>query len=354
MSSAQEKTEKPTGKKISEARKRGKVAKSRETNSTVVLMGGGLGIFFSTGIIYDHFRQMMFELWGHGFSAVLDSPPGSELLLRVASHFAIMVLPACLSALLVAVVVNLFQTNGFSLSMEAIKPDLSKLSPLQGLKRLLSLRSFMELGKSIIKMTIVGYSVYAVFRSENQFFLPLISDEILNIAKTFGYLASKVLMRVCGAMFFVSILDIYYQRWQHQKDLKMTKQEVKEEQKQSEGNPEIKSRIRSLQRTIARRRMMAAVPKASVVITNPTHYAVALLYEPKMEAPKILAKGVNLVALNIIKTARKHRIPVVQNPPLARALYSEVEVDETVPVTLYKAVAKVLAYIYQQRGRKPS
>jgi flagellar biosynthesis protein FlhB len=353
MSSAQEKSEKPTGKKLSDARKRGKVAKSREANSTAVLMGGGLGIFFSTDIIYGQFKQMLFELWGHGFSAVLESSPDSGLFLSVASHFSIMVLPACLSALLVAVGMNLIQTKGFSLSFESIKPDLAKLNPLQGFKRLLSLRSFMELGKSIIKMSIVGYAVYSVFRSEDQLFLSLISEEVPNIAKTFGHLASKVLMRVCGIMLLLSILDFYYQSWQHQKDLKMTKQEVKEEQKQSEGNPEIKSRIRALQRTIARRRMMAAVPKASVVITNPTHYAVALLYEPKMEAPRVLAKGVNLVALNIIKIARKHRIPVVQNPPLARALYSEVEVDESVPVILYKAVAKVLAFIYQQRGKKP-
>ena len=353
MASSQEKTEKPTGKKLSDARKRGKVAKSRETNSTAVLMGGGLGIFLSTDIIYDHFRQMLLELWGHGFSSVLDSSPGTGLFLQIAVHFSMMIMPACLSALIVAVGVNLIQTKGFSLSFESITPDLSKLNPLQGLKRLLSLRSLIELGKSIMKMSIVGYAVYSVYRSEDQLFLSLISEEIPDIAKAFGYLASKVLMRVCGIMLFLSLLDFYYQRWQHQKDLKMTKQEVKEEQKQTDGNPEIKNRIRALQRTIARRRMMAAVPKASVVITNPTHYAVALLYEPKMEAPKVLAKGVNLVALNIIKTARKHRIPVVQNPPLARALYSEVEIDESVPVALYKAVAKVLAYIYQQRGKKP-
>ena len=354
MTSAQEKTEKPSGKKLSEAKKRGNIAKSREANSTAVLMGSGIALYLSGDLITDHFRLMMVEAWGEGFRTSLSSPPGASLFLSMITHFSLMVFPTLLSAFLVAVGVNLIQTKGFSISLQAIQPNFSKLNPLSGFKKFVSLRSFIELGKSTIKMIIIGSAVYAVFQSEGHLLLPLMDQEVPGILQTLGHLTTKIVTRVCGIMLFVSLLDAYYQRWQHTKDLMMTKQEVKEEAKQSEGNPQIKSRIRSLQRSLARQRMMSKVPKATVVITNPTHYAVALQYEPHMEAPKVVAKGMNLIALNIIKIARKHRIPVVQNPPLARALYSEVELEETVPITLYKAVAKVLAFVFQQQGRRPS
>ena len=354
MTSAQDKTEKPTGKRLDEAKKRGNIPKSREANSTAVLMGSGIALYLSGDLILDHFGQMLAEIWGEGFRTSLSSPPGASLFVSIISHFAFMVFPTIFSALLVAVGVNLIQTKGFSISLQAIQPKFSKLNPIAGFKKFVSLRSFIELGKSAFKMIIIGSAVYAVFKSEEHLILPLIDQEIQGILQVMGHLTTKVFIRVCGIMLFLSLLDFYYQRWQHTKDLMMSKHEIKEESKQSEGNPQIKSRIRSLQRSLSRQRMMSKVPKATVVITNPTHYAVALQYEPHMEAPKVVAKGMNLIALNIIKIARKHRIPVVQNPPLARALYSEVELEETVPITLYKAVAKILAFIFQQQGRRPS
>ena len=350
----QEKSEKPTSKKLGEAKRRGRIPKSREANSTAVLLGSGAALYLSGDLMVDQFRLMLLEVWGRGFQGFMGSPPGADLFILVSSHFAMMVFPTVLSALLVAVCMNLVQTKGFSFSLQAIQPDFSKLNPLGGFKKFVSLRSLTELAKSFIKMTIIGYAVYGVFRSENHLFQPLAGQEVSGIIQVLAHLTSKVFFRVCGIMLFVSALDVYYQKWQFTRDMMMTKQEVKEEAKQSEGNPQVKARIRSIQRSLARQRMMAKVPKANVVITNPTHFAVALQYDPDMEAPQITAKGMNLIAQNIIKIARKHRIPVVQNPPLARALYSQVDIDETVPVALYKAVAKVLAYVYQQQGRKPS
>jgi len=181
--------------------------------------------------------------------------------------------------------------------------------------------------------------------------MSLTDRELVGILEALGHLTYRILIRVSGIMLVLSLLDYYYQRWQYTRDLKMTKQEVKEEGKQAEGNPQVKSRIRSLQFSMARKRMMANVPKASVVITNPTHFAIALMYSTGMEAPQVIAKGANHLARKIIEIARKSGVPIVQNPPLARALYKQVNLDDTIPLTLYKAVAKVLAYIYQQKKR---
>jgi flagellar biosynthetic protein FlhB len=207
----------------------------------------------------------------------------------------------------------------------------------------------VELGKSLLKLILISYVVFVIIQSDKDQFLPLVSMEVADLATVTGSLALKILLRSSLVMLALGILDYVYQRWQHQKDLMMTKQEVKEEHKQTEGNPQIKSKIRSIQKAIARQRMMSKVPQATVVITNPTHYAVALAYERSMEAPKLVAKGKNLIAKRIIAIARSHHISVVQNPPLARALYQQVDLDGTIPFTLYRAVAKVLAYLYQQR-----
>ena len=354
MAGAQEKTEKPTAKKLDEARKKGQVARSKDLTSLAVIAGGGVAVYACTGLIRQNFHQLLEELWGHGFSRALQGGLDASLLFLVARHFALMALPVLLSTCVIAVAISMFQTRGLLISLEAIQPDLSKLNPLQGLQRYFSLRSLVELAKSLFKVSVIGYAVYTVCDSQFQFCILLVDKQIPAILKAFSHLTSRVVLQACLIMLFLSLLDVYYQRWQYEKDMKMTKQEVKEEHKQADGDPQIKARIRAIQRSMAQRRMMAKVPKASVIITNPTHYAVALLYAPKMEAPRVVAKGKDFVAKKIIATGRKHRIPVVQNPPLARALYSEVEVDTTIPVSLYKAVAKVLAYIYQQQRRRPA
>ncbi len=343
---SQEKTEQPTEKKLEDARKKGNTPKSKEISSVAVLFGGGIAALFTGRIAYERFRQVLEHFWENGFRPGIDG----ALAMDVAMQFLVIASPVLIATLVLSVAANVLQTKGFVFSLESIQPSFSKLNPLEGLKRMFSVRSLVELIKSVIKFALVTYVIYSVLNSRQGQIAQLGGMEPLEIGQIIGSIASAVLFRVCTIMLLLSVLDYWHQNWQFTKDLMMTKQEIKEEHKQAEGNPQIKSRIRSMQRALIRKRMMAQVPKATVVITNPTHYAVALFYAPKMEAPKVLAKGKDLIALKIIEIARKHRVPVHQNPPLARALYQQVEVDATIPVALYRAVAKVLAYIYQQKG----
>jgi flagellar biosynthetic protein FlhB len=352
MASGQEKTEKPTAKRLSEARRRGNVAKSRELNAAVTCLGGSVAVYFSIGLIHSQTGQLFTRLWGGGFESALETNLNQSLFIQIATHFFLMIAPTLAVIVVLALAGNLVQVR-FLLAWEAIKPNLSRLNPLKGFGNFWSLRSLVEFAKSVFKLVIVTFVAYLVVHKESQQLLPLVQMELIDIARIAGKLSFKILIYVSIVMLILSVLDFYYQKWQYQKDQMMTKQEVKEEHKQSEGNPHTKSRIRSLQRALARQRMMANVPKADLVITNPTHYAIALSYDKTMEAPKLLAKGRNLIAKRIIRIARKNQIPIVQNPPLARALYQQVDVDQQIPVSLYRAVAKILAYVYQQRQQRP-
>jgi flagellar biosynthetic protein FlhB len=353
MAGGQEKTEQPTSKKLGDARKKGQVPKSNELNSSVVVLVGGIATYIASQAIPAHFKMLMEELWGQGFHTAFESPLSTEMFLSVTRHFLAMIAPILLACMTAAIAINVTQTKGVNFAWEAVKPSFSKVNPMSGIKRLFSLRSLLELIKSILKFIIISTTAYSVYMSEHETVMNLMMGDLLFTINTLGSLALRIVLRVGGIMLFLSLLDYYYQNWQQKRDLRMTKQEVKEENKQSEGNPQIKGRIRSIQRSLARQRMMSNIPKASVVITNPTHFAVALQYDPQMEAPKVLGRGVDFLARQIIKTARRHGVPVVQNPPLARALYHQVKLEEVIPANLYKAVAKVLAYIYQQKPRKP-
>jgi flagellar biosynthetic protein FlhB len=346
----QNKTEKPTGKKLGEARSKGNVPKSRELSSTVTFLGGTVALYLGAGAFFEHTKQMMHDLWGNGFQMAIRANLDSVIFLKAAGHLLSMVAPVVITVVVLAVVVNFAQVGGL-IASEAIKPNLAKLNPVRGLKQLFSGRSMVELAKTLLKLLLITYVVYFFIERDRSLYLPLVDMEVGDIIKVAGILAMRICIRASLVMLFLAILDFAYQKWRHKKDLMMTKQEVKEEHKQTEGNPMIKSKIRSAQRAIARRRMMSKVPKADVVLTNPTHFAVALAYHKGMDAPKVLAKGKDLVAHKIVRIARKHHVPIVQNPPLARALYQEVDLEETIPSNLYRAVAKVLAYIYQQRKR---
>ena len=354
MSSGQERTEKPTGKRLSDARKKGNIPRSAELTSAALILVGGTVVLFSCRLIYSRFEGLLHFLWGRSLTvSACDSLPDANLFTTVMVDFFVMTSPVLFGVLLTAFGINVFQTKGLLVSTETLKFDLAKLNPLNGIKRWVSLRSLIELVKSIFKLVIVSYSVYTVLSVAMPLLESLSQVELRVSIQALGSLTSKILYRVGGIMLVLSILDYYYQKWQHEKDLRMTKQEVKEEHKQSEGNPQIKSRIKSLQRAMARQRMMSNIPRATVVITNPTHFAVALEYNTTMEAPRVVAKGVDFLAKQIIKVARANGVPVHQNPPLARALYSQVKVDESIPMDLYKAVARVLAYIFQQKKNKP-
>ncbi len=349
MAGSQEKSEKPTAKRLQKARQRGQTAKSRELVAVGVLLFGTVAVYLSGSLVVHSFRELLQEVLNHAARPDLNNTVVAALFNRSAKQMFIVLAPVFVAASVAAVGINIIQLKGFFFSFEAMRISLSNLNPLQGLKRFFSVRSFSELVKSLLKLIIIGYAVYSVIFSERQTLMSLVDRDVFDIVQTTGNLALKLLVRVMAIMLLVSFLDFGYQKWQHKQDLMMTKQEIKEEYKETEGNPQIKGRIKSIQKTLARQRMLSHVKKATMVITNPTHYAVALAYSPEMEAPRVVAMGVDFLAIKIIGIARKSGIPVIQNPPLARALYKQVRLDETIPVELYRAVAKVLAYVFQQK-----
>ena len=240
--------------------------------------------------------------------------------------------------------------HGFLLSWEPLKPNFSRINPLSGFKRLFSSRSLMEMLKSVLKICLISLAVYWALMSGSDRLLVLTDTSVEHVVDSLGEDAIQVMALVTVLFLLIALIDFFYQRFQHTKGLRMTKQEVKDEQKQMEGDPMVKGRIRQIQRDMAQRRMMEEVPKADVVITNPTHFAVALVYKQgEMYAPKLIAKGQGEMAARIRKLAQAHAVPLVENPPLARALYNDVELDGFIPPGLFKVVAEVLAYVYSLR-----
>lgn len=351
MAGAQERTEKPTAKRLAEARRKGNVAKSQELTALAVIGVGCVAATLEIRALPEQFRALLDRFWSYGLLHSDEWCTGTSLAIAVFHAFFTMAAPVVLPILLTAVAINLAQLKGFMFAPKALEPKFSKLNPLNGLKRFAQTRMLMETAKSFLKIVVVGVVLYTVFQSEEESLAALVHMDLVDVGRETGRIVFRFLWKAGGFLLVLAVLDFAYQRWQYIKDLMMTKQEVKEEHKQAEGNPQIKARIRSIQRSLARQRMMAKVPKATVVVTNPTHYAVALLYREGFQAPKVVAKGMNLIAQNIIRIAREHQIPVVQNPPLARALYHQVKLDQVIPETLYRAVAKVLAYVYQQRRK---
>jgi len=347
----QEKTEKATGKKRSEARRKGQVALSREISSTMILMTA-LGIFYFSGAwVLQKLTELITGVYQNvgtlRFSRISDA---SAFSLEILYQFLAVLLPFLLPIAIVGFVANVMQI-GFQINSEAMALKFSKMNPISGLKRLVSLKSLVELGKSIIKILFIGSIAYLLVKSDIQQFPALIHQEVGQILVFIARVSLKVCFFVCLAMIVLAALDFVYQRWQHEQDLKMTKQEVKDEQKQTYGDPKVKARIRSVQLEMARRRMMEAVPEADVVITNPTHLAIALKFDAReMIAPRILAKGSGYIAQRIREIAVEHQIPIVEEKPLAQALFKMVEIGEYIPAELYRAVAEVLAYVYRLKG----
>jgi flagellar biosynthetic protein FlhB len=240
---------------------------------------------------------------------------------------------------------------GTVFSAQAVTPDFSKLSPLKGARRLLALKSLIELVKSLLKLTIVTTVAFFTIKAEIDRIFPLVSQDVWDILAFISGVSFKILVRSCWVLIILAVLDFAYQKWEHEREMKMSKQELKEEFKQTEGDPLIRARIRSVQREMARRRMMEAVPKADVVITNPTHVAVALEYRKGMNAPRVTAKGAGFLAERIKEVARKHRVHIVENPPVARLLYKMCDIGMQIPENLYRAVAEILAHVYKLKGR---
>ncbi len=347
---AEEKTEQPTPRKKEEAKKKGEVAKSRELPSVAVIVAGMLALTFFGGYMFNYLQIIVQESYALIEFNELEISDFLTLANRMVEIFILIMAPVFAAILIAAVFSNIMQV-GVLFTPEAVTPKLSKLDPIKGLGRLFSKQAFMELFKCLLKLAIVGGVAFLTVKSQMKD-LPLlghmeVSSIILYILKTIF----KILIRCTLAMIFLVIIDYAFQKWETNKKLKMSKKELKEEHKRTEGDPIVKSRIRSIQTQMARKRMMQEVPDADVVITNPTHIAVALKYENEtMNAPKLIAKGAEKIAEKIRELAEENDVPVVENRELARSLYSLVETGREIPAALYQAVAEVLAYIYRLKG----
>jgi flagellar biosynthetic protein FlhB len=349
--SFEERTEAPTPKRRSEAREKGNVAKSTEVNSALVLLAGALILQVFGGWM---FREI------HGFSTyyfrLIANPQMTfgdlhNHALHMAVSIARVTAPVCLGILFVGLLANVLQT-GFLLTLKPLEPKLEKINPLAGFKRLFGMRALVETAKNILKIAIIGIIAYVTVKGEFERMLMLGQVSVGAMWLFLLETAFTIIMRIVMALLIIAILDYAYQRYEHEKKLKMTHQEVKEERKQMEGDPQVKGRIRSLQREMARRRMMQEVPKATVVVTNPTYIAIALQYEPEhMDAPLVLAKGKRTIAEKIKAIARENRIPVVEDKPLARAMYDKVEPGDAIPYEFFTAVAEILAYVFRLKNR---
>jgi flagellar biosynthetic protein FlhB len=352
MADTEDKTEAPTSKRRSEARQKGDVPRSTEINSALVLIAGIVLIRIYAADIYlligDCFRSIL------GMVAHPEMSTGT--LMKVTIDGIVLtgkiVLPICIGILCAGVLANIVQV-GFLITTKPLEPSLEKINPLSGFKRLVSLRSVVELAKNILKIAIVSFVAYITLKGKFSEALMMGDATVGAIMLFLLNVTFTIFLRVAIVLLILAIFDYAYQRWENEKKLRMSHQEVKDEHKQMEGDPKIKARIRSLQMEMARRRMMREVPKATVVVTNPTHIAIALRYVPaEMRAPVVIAKGKRLIAEKIKAIAQENRIPIVEDKPLARALFPRVEPGDEVPADFYAAVAEILAYVYRLRDKR--
>lgn len=351
--SAQERTEQPTPRKLREARQRGQVARSRELATAALLAGGGFGIWL-TG---PYLLQGLVETMRSAFSfprAQLADPTIMARALAEAVTESLLYLGPFLGLTMVLALLAPLVLGGWTFSAEPLTPKWERLDPVRGLGRLLSARALVELAKALGKFGLVAAMAVMVLWYSAEGFLALGRGPVdAGLAGT-GRLLSLAMALLCVPILLIAAVDVPWQLWQHLRQLRMSRQELREEHKESEGRPEVKARVRRLQQQLAQRRMMDAVPKADVVVTNPTHYAVALRYQSERDAaPVVVAKGTDLIALQIRRVATAHRIPTVESPSLARAIHRTTRLDGTVPTALYLAVAQVLAHVYQLRSQGP-
>lgn len=343
-----EKTEKATPKKRKDARQEGQVLQSREVTAAFILFATFMVLRIYGEYGFNNLTKYMTKI----FNSIKDVDQifiENNLMIgftKTIGVFLGLTAPILLTALIAALAINYLQV-GFLFTSKPLKINLNRINPIEGFKRLFSKRALMELLKSILKIFLIGYVAYSFMKKNINRIISLPGLESTIILKNIADMSFSFGIRIIVVLSFLAFIDYLFQWWEYEKNLMMTKQEVKEEYKQTEGDPLIKSRIREKQRRIAMSRMIQDVPKADVIITNPTHIAVAIKYDREMyHAPYILAKGVDLIAENIKKVGEEHSIPVVENRPLARALYDSVEIGDLIPEELYEAVAEVLAYVY--------
>jgi len=347
-----ERTEPASVRRREQAREEGQVARSRELSTLALLLAAGGGLWFMGIGLTDKLSGFM----RHGMQLDRGLAFDTELMLVRLKDSSIEMLLAfspLLLLLLLAGVASALLLNGWLFSLKPLLPDWSRLDPLQGLTRMLSWHGVIEMLKAIAKTVLVGGVAAWVIWHNSGAALSLAAEPLGAGMAHLVQLLGKSFLIMAGSMALVVAIDIPFQIWEHERKLRMTREEVRQENKETEGDPKVKAHIRSQQREMARRRMMAEIPKADVVVTNPTHYAVALRYQGgAMRAPQVVAKGAHLLAARIRTLAEEHHVPVLEAPPLARALYRHADLGDEIPAALYTAVAEVLAYVYQLRRRQ--
>lgn len=339
-----DRTEAPTPKRLREAREEGRVVRSFELNSAAILLAGTLLLQSSGRALVQALQGQMTNAVTHNLTLEITEARLREWFISDITQVAPGLGIILFALLAVGIAATVGQT-GFLWAGKKIGFDFNRVNPLNGFKRLFSPRGLVEMGKSLLKLGLVGWVTYGFLSSRASELMNLAHVDVRAGVSLFVSLAFSLALRVGATYLLLAAADYAYQRWDFMRNMRMTKEEIKEEYKRSEGDPFLKNRIRSQQRRMARMRMMSNVPKASVIITNPTHLAVAIMYTPEMNAPRVVAKGAHLIAQRIVAIARENGIPVVQNIPVARAIYKTVEVDREIPADFYRAVAEILAYI---------
>ncbi len=348
-----QKTEEPSEKRLREAREKGQVAKSQEVSHWFMILGFAIIMGFLLPGLARGLGEAMLGFVEQPHAIPLDAS-GLKALFADSLLAVGIALLLPLSVLVAAALFSAFIQTGFIFSAEQIKPKLEKLSLIRGFKRQFSLRALADFLKGIFKLTIVGLVITLVLWPDKEVIPQIVTLELGQFADLVRAMSIKVLLAALAVMTVIAVLDYLFQRQQHMKQLRMSKQELKDEFKQTEGDPMVKARLRQIRTERARQRMMSAVPDADVVVTNPTHFAVALRYEFGQDnAPRVTAKGADNIALKIREVAEEHRIPIVENPPLARALYDGVELDQEVPPEHYQTVAEIIGYVMRLKGKTP-
>ena len=352
-----EKTEPASPRRLEQAREEGQVPQSRELSAFLVLIAGSGALWVGGSWLAQRISGAVSRGLTFGRDEAFDATALPALFLHEAGE-ALATLGPLLLILVVAALAGPFTMGGLNFSSKALAPDWTRLDPLKGFGRMFSMHSVGELVKGILKALLVGGVVAWVVLHEKDQVFALIGQPVEAGLHAMGQTILFSTLVIVASMALIVTLDVPFQLWQYHSKLRMTKEEVRKEMKEMEGDPQLKARIRSQQREIARRRMMAAVPKAQVVVTNPTHFAVALAYDERMPAPRVVAKGRGAIAQRIREIAQEHGVPLLEAPPLARALYAHTDLDQTIPPALFRAVAEVMAYVYQlnawlARGGRP-
>jgi flagellar biosynthesis protein FlhB len=346
----QERTEEPTAKRLDDAKRKGQVPRSRELNTMAVTLTGVVGLAMMSRSLGHSLSEMMSERFVLTREEIFDT---NSMIINLGQGVgeAFLSLVPFFLMVIVAAIFSSVALGGFSFSGEALTPKLDKLSPLKGIKRVFSARGLVELLKAMAKFLLIGgITILLLYNTLDKYLALHNMDMVQAISHLNGLIGWSVIL-LASSLILLAAIDVPFQLWDHKRQLKMTRQELRDEMKETEGKPEIKSKIRQMQREMAQRRMMEEVPKADVIVTNPTHFAVALQYDPeRMHAPKMVAKGADLIAMSIRQVAKEHKVPLVESPVLARAIYYHTEIDSYIPAGLYLAVARLLAYVFQLRA----